>query len=196
MSGLQATLFAACVGVLLGCPRDEAPEQDDRLLKKLQAEKDRVASGGERSRPIPSAPASPLADRAASPDAPRTLRLAGAPEFVVGKAACRVLSVETSHNVTGGKLSLTSGDLFFKVVLRVQRSGGGPVDFSGASLTAGGTDYPLAQDAQRLAGTRELSLTLKADEQLEVVLYFEAPATAITPGLKLVVAGGDGISLQ
>ena len=186
--------------VLSGCPKEEAPSQDDRLLKKLQAEKDRLAKNGEEpARPLAPAVApepNPLAARAAMPDKPKTVPITGSPDFIVGKAACRVSSVETSHHVAGEKLSLTTDDYFVKVTLTGQVADGGQLDLSAAKLVSGGADYPLAKDAQRLAGTRELSRTVAPDEKVEVILYFEAPLSAIAPGLKLVVAGGDGVSLQ
>ena len=118
---------------LFGCPKDESPPADDRLLKKLQAEKDRLDKGGEAARPL-AVPAvaepSPLAARAAMPDVPRTLPITGAPDFVCGPAACRLSSVESSHNVAGGKLSLTSDDYFVKVVLTAQIPKGGSLDLA------------------------------------------------------------------
>ena len=96
----------------------------------------------------------------------------------------------------GPKISLTSDDYFLKITLTAQIFGGGELDLSTAKLVAGGLDFPIAKDAQRLAGTRELTRTLKPDEKLEAILFFELPRSAIGPGLKLSVAGGDGVSLQ
>jgi hypothetical protein len=194
-------VIAGLALLLAGCPKEkeETPNQDDRLLKKLQAEKDRLANGGSAARPalpVDSEQPNPLAQRAAMPDKPKTLSLPGDPSFAAGKAALRISGVETSHNVAGDKLSLTTDDYFFKVTLTAQVPGGGPVDLSAAKLVAGGQDYPIARDAQRLAGTHELTRTLTDDEKLDVVLFFEAPMAAVAPGLKLVVAGGDGVSLQ
>lgn len=194
---LASTILLAVA--LTGCPKDEGPSQDDRLIKKLQAEKDRIANGGEAVRPaLPpvTAEPNPLAARAAMPDKPKTVPLVGSPDFMVGKAACRISSVETSHNVAGEKMSLTSDDYFFKVTLTGQVAGGGPLDLTQAKLVSGALEFPIAKDAQRLAGTHELNRILAPDEKVETVLYFEAPMSAIAPGLKLVVAGGDGVSLQ
>ncbi len=194
---LKATLGVALIGCL-GCPKDESPPADDRLIQKLQAEKSRLDQGGPVARPMPSpiAEPDPLAARAAMPDAPKTLALIGASDFSCGVGACRVTSVETSHNVAREKMSLTSGEYFFKVTLSTQIARGGPLDFTAAKLVAGTEEYPIARDAQRLAGTRELARTYKPGEKADVVLMFEAPSTAIAPGLKLIVAGGDGVSLQ
>lgn len=190
----------AVVGLALaGCPKGDSPPADDRLLQKLQAEKDRLDKGGQVARPAQPAPLAepnPLAVRAAMPDAPKTLAMVGAPDFSCGKGSCRVSSVETSHSVAGDKLSLTSDDFFFRVVLSVQVEGGGPLDLSSARLVSGTEEFPIAKDAQRLAGTRELARTFKPGEKVEVTLYFEAPRAAIAPGLKLLVVGGDGVSLQ
>lgn len=196
---MRAAPFAALALALAGCPKDEAPPADDRLLQKLQAEKDRVEKSGQPARPpvAPVAPEpNPLAARAAMPDAPKVLPVVGAPDFSCGKAACRVSSVETSHNVAGEKMSLTSDDYFFKVVVTAQVAAGGPVDLSQAKLVSGATEVAIARDAQRLAGTHELSRTLKPGEKAELTLYFEAPMAIVAPGLKLIVAGGDGVSLQ
>ena len=195
---LRAPLLAVAL-VLTACPKDEAPSEDDRLLKKLQAEKDRLANGTEA--PHPSMPAvapepNPLAARAAMPDQPKVLPITGAPDFMVGRAACRVSALEASHHVAGEKMSLTTDDYFFKVTLTAQVLDGGSLDLSQAKLVAGTVEYPIAKDAQRLAGSRELNRTLKPDEKIEAVLYFEAPMSAAVPGLKLIVAGGDGVSLQ
>jgi hypothetical protein len=197
---LLAPLITASLGVvLLGCPKDEAPPAEDRLLKKLQAEKDRLDNGGQAPRPAtaPIVPEpNPLAARAAMPDAPKTMPITGAPDFSCGPGACHVSSIETSHSVAGAKMSLTSDDYFVKIALTVQMPRGGPFDFTGAKLVNGTDEYPIARDAQTLAGTRELTRTLKPDEKAEVILYFEAPKAALAPGMKLVVAGGDGVSLQ
>lgn len=197
---MRGGAFAFLLGLLLlGCPKAEAPAADDRLLEKLQAEKDRLDRSGQAPRPAPSAPLaepSPLAARAVMPDGPKTLPLTGSPDFVCGKGACRISSVETSHSVSTEKMALTSDDCFFKVIVSAQVAGGGPLDATAAKLISGPTEYPIARDAQRLAGSRELSRTLKPDEQVELVLYFEAPQAAIAPGLKLVVVGSDSVSLQ
>ncbi len=196
---MSRALFLWAALLLAGCPKDEGPPADDRLLKKLQAEKDRLGKGAEPvaivAAPVAPEP-NPLAARAAMPDRPKTVPISGSPDFMVGKAACRVSSIETSHHVAGEKLSLTTDDYFVKVTLTGQVAGGGPLDLSQAKLVAGGTDYPVARDAQRLAGSRELNRKLAPDEKIEAVLYFEAPLSAIAPGLKLVVAGGDGVTLQ
>ena len=197
MKQLWAPLIAV---VLLGCPKPaDEPAADDRLLKKLQAEKDRLEKGGTAPTPV-TAPVipepNPLAARAAMPDAPKTLPMVGVPDFSCGAGACRISSIETSHNVAGAKMSLTSDDYFVRVVFSAQLPRGGPIDFAAAKLVAGTNEYPIARDAQTLGGTRELARTLKPDEKIEVVLFFEAPRAAIGPGLKLIVVGGDGVSLQ
>ena len=198
----QRWASSIALGLLLaGCPKgkDESVPADDRLLQKLQAEKNRLDQGGQAPKPAvpPVLPEpDPLAARAAMPDAPKTLPMLGAPDFSCGAGACRIASIETSHNVAGAKMALTSGEYFVKIVLSAQLPKGGPLDFSDAKLVSGANEYPLARDAQTLAGTRELSRTLKPGEKVELVLFFEAPKAAIAPGLKLIVAGGDGVSLQ
>lgn len=196
MSYRAPALTCALALALVGCPKDPAPSED-ALILKLQAEKERLARGGQvptGARPAPTP--DPLAMRAAVPDSFKPLVLVGTPELSVGSARLRVSSVETSHSVPGPRLSLTSNDYFVRVSLSAQVSGGGAIDLTQAALSSGGTEYPLAKDAQRLAGTRELARALRADEKLEVVLYFEAPQTAIGPGLKLSFGGGDGVALQ
>lgn len=194
-------LLAAAGLALAGCPKaDEQPPADDRLLQKLQAEKDRLQKNGEVPKlpvaaPIAAEP-NPLAQRAAMPDAPKVLPVPGNPDFACGKAACRVSSVETAHSVATDKTTLTSDDYFVKVIVTAQLAAGGPVDLSSATLVNGEQTFAIARDAQSLAGTRELNRTAKPGEKLEATLYFEAPKAAIGPGLKLKVAGGDGVPLQ
>jgi len=195
----QLGVVAAALGLLLtGCPKEEAPASNDRLLKKLQAEKDRLDQGGAAPKPMapPVAEPTPLAARAAMPDVPKLLAVTNVPGFSCGPAACQVSSIETSHHLAGEKMSLTSDDYFFKVTLAVQHARGGPMDFGLSKLVAGSEEFPIAKDAQRLAGTRELARSFKPGEKADVVLLFEAPGAATAAGLTLFVAGGDGVPLQ
>ncbi len=195
-------LALAAVGLALaGCPKsDEQPPADDRLLQKLQAEKDRLQKNGEAPRPLPGpapiAEPNPLAQRAAMPDVPKVLPVPGNPDFACGKASCRVSSVETSHSVATDKMTLTSDDYFVRVVVTAQLAAGGPIDLSQATLVQGEEKFTIARDAQSLGGTRDLNRAAKPGEKTEATLYFEVPKAAIAPGLKLVVAGGDGVPLQ
>jgi hypothetical protein len=196
MLRLAAVVFASAL-MMLGCQK--GPASDERLISKLQAEKDRLAGGGTAAQPALPAPEGqpdPLAARAAMPDQPKALKLPQQLTFQVGKAVYRLASVETSHSASNGKTTLTTNDCFVKVTLLAQVVGGGPVDLGAAKLVAGGKEFQIAKDAQRLAGSRDLAPVLREDDLTQAVLFFEAPLSAIGPGLRLLVTGADGISLQ
>jgi hypothetical protein len=109
--------------------------------------------------------------------------------------AVKLMGLDSSHSVKGGKLSLTSEELFLRVQLVAQNVGAAPaaVGLEGARLVdAGGKEYAVARDAQIAAGTRELQHTWAPQERAEVVLFFEIPPSAIDSGLTLVLPAASG----
>jgi hypothetical protein len=90
-------------------------------------------------------------------------------------------------------VSLTTQDLFVRAQLIAQNVGpqSASLALSGAKLVdAADKEYPLAQDAQTLAGTRKLDRTWEKDQRDTLVLLFEVPPSAIAPGLTLVLPTG------
>ena len=175
-----------------------------RTLQKLRAEADRVKQGGAASaRPeAPREPESRLAGLAAgmNESGPRKLRLPERNDTVhVDTVAMKVTGLESSHSVKGsGKsgLGLTTEDLFLRVELITQNVGKtpAPLSLAGARLTdAKGQTYPLARDAQAVAGTKPLPTLWAPEQRTELVLLFEVTAEAVQDdGLALVVQGSGG----
>ena len=197
--GLAALLCSAAL--LGGCKKEEEPAPvEDRTLAKLRQEVDRVNKGGATSA-SPSAtaenPNAKLAELAAGHEAEtaRTLTPPGANDTVhVDSFAVKLTGLESLHSLRGtGKVSLTTSDLFVRARLIAQNVGPqpAPLALSGAKLVdAADKEYPLAQDAQTLAGTRKLDRTWDKEERDSLVLLFEVPPSAIAPGLTLVLPTG------
>jgi hypothetical protein len=59
-------------------------------------------------------------------------------------------------------------------------------------VDAGGKEYPLARDAQTVAGTRKLDRTWENEQRDSVDLIFEVPPAAIAPGLSLLIPTSSG----
>ncbi|RKH45800.1 hypothetical protein [Corallococcus llansteffanensis] len=192
-----------------GCTQESATpgtgrDADAHTLQKLRAEADRVKQGGAASsRPEPKRePESRLAGLAAglNESGPRNLRLPARNDTVhVDTVAMKITGLASSHSVKGsGKsgLGLTTEDLFLRVELITQNVGKTPAPLSleGARLTdAAGQSYPLARDAQAVAGTKPLPTTWAPEQRTEVVLLFEVTAEAVQDdGLALVVQGSGG----
>ncbi|RKG95181.1 hypothetical protein D7V97_37675 [Corallococcus sp. CA053C] len=193
-----------------GCTQESAApgagqDADARTLQKLRAEADRVKQGGTASAPPAprqQEPESRLAGLAAgmNESGPRNLRLPARNDTVhVDTVAMKVTGLASSHSVKGsgkGGLGLTTEDLFLRVELITQNVGKTPAPLSldGARLTdAKGQAYPLARDAQAVAGTKPLPTTWAPEQRTEVVLLFEVTPEAVQDdGLALVVQGSGG----
>ncbi len=197
--GLAALLCSAAL--LGGCKKEEEPAPvEDRTLAKLRQEVDRVNKGGATSTPPSTAAENPnakLAELAAGHEAEtaRTLTPPGTNDTVhVDSFAVKLTGLESLHSLRGtGKVSLTTSDLFVRAQLIAQNVGPqpAPLTLSGAKLVdAADKEYPLAQDAQTLAGTRKLDRTWDKEERDSLVLLFEVPPSAIGPGLTLVLPTG------
>jgi hypothetical protein len=202
--GLAALLCAAAL--LEGCKKEEpAAPVEDRTLAKLREEVDRVNQGG--------APSGPPTDNSTDPNA-RLAGLATGQEEEEAKTlslpspnatvhadtlAVKLTGLESLHSLRGsGKVGLTTGELFLRVQLIAQNVGTDPsqpahVAFSAARVVdAAGKDYPIAQDAQTLAGTRKLNRTWEQDQRDSLILLFEVPPSAIAPGLTLLLPTSSG----
>lgn len=198
-TSLSPLLLAAAL--VWGCTKEEAPPQEDRTLAKLRAEADRVEQGGAPSRPpgrtpATEAPNAGLADLATAESGPNKLRLPELNETKhVDTVAVKLTGLESSHSVKGGKLSLTTEELFLRVQLVTQNVGKAPAPLSveGARLVdESGKEYAVARDAQIAAGTRQLQRTWAPDERSDVVLFFEIPPSALESGLTLVLPATSG----
>nr|WP_216618629.1 hypothetical protein [Corallococcus carmarthensis] len=204
--------FLTAALLLGGCSKEastpeEGQEAEARTLQKLRAEADRVKQGGAAAaRPQPAqreTEESKLAGLAAGmgDNGPRKLRLPERNDTVhVDTVAMKVTGLEASHSVKGGSgkvgLGLTTEELFLRVELITQNVGGmpAPLTLDGAKVTdAKGQTYPLARDAQAVAGTKPLPTTWAPAQRTELVLLFEVPPDAVQDdGLALVVRGSGG----
>lgn len=207
-SSPRLVLLVAAALLWGGCTKEEAapeapPAGEDRTLQKLRQEVDRVNQGG-RPAQGPGAtrgdPNANLAGLAAGLDesAEQVLPLPSPNDTVhVDTVAVKLTGLKSSHSVKGsGKVGLTTEDLFFRVQLVTQNVGAAPatLDMDGAKVVdAQGQEYPLARDAQVVAGTRPLRRTWAAEERTDVALFFELPPAALREGgLHLVLQGSGG----
>jgi len=209
-----AGLVLAVLGLGLwpGCRKDEPSPENDRTIARLKEEADRQAearappSGGplaQGQKQTPEAVNDALAQLAAqgaekqkSADAPPKLALPeGNATVHVGTAAVKLTGLSAAHTASGPRLSLSTEGLFLRVELAVQNVGKAPskLDFAFAQVKdAQGGEHAVARDAQRLAGTRELSLELPPGERHDLVLYFEVPPEGPGRGWSLSLPAGVG----
>lgn len=198
----HAVVALASVVALCACP-NKPEAQDDRLLQKLKEEQARLDKGAASPRPPvdalaeavdPNEKLAQLATGGGAAEGKRKLP-AGNATVHAGTVALKLAALTTSHSASGtGRLSLTTPDLFLKVSLAAQNVGtaAARLDFSTARLKQNGRDFPLARDAQRAAGTRELQQDFPVSERRDLVLLFEVPADALNPGLTLVLPATIG----
>jgi hypothetical protein len=201
-------LLAAAALLWGGCTKEESTPGaqgagEDRTLRKLRQEVDRVNQGGPATRGPEATRGDPnanLAGLAAGLDESGERRLS-LPEpnatVHVDTLAVKLAGLESSHSVRGsGKVALTTEELFLRVRLVAQNVGAAPVtvDLDGAKVVgADGPPYALARDAQVVAGTRPLRRTWAPEERTELALLFELPPTALREGgLHLVLQGSGG----
>jgi hypothetical protein len=186
-AALAALLF-------LGCPKPAEPPQEDRLLAKLRAEKDREAREGA----LPGAPVpdlnnpsfntgeDPLAKTAAEPPAEtKPLKLPEKIEFTSGKLLVRLNGAETSQTAAGNRVKLSTNEQFLRVDLKLKAVEAAEVDLGAATLKAGDETFAIARDAQRVVGTKNLTRAINAGEAFETVLMFELPEAALAKGVTL-----------
>jgi hypothetical protein len=199
-TSLSPLLLAAAL--VWGCTKEEAPPQEDRTLAKLRAEADRVERGGAPSGPpgrtqATEDPNAGLAGLATADNSgSNKLRLPEPNDTKhVDTVAVKLTGLESSHSVKGGKLSLTTEELFLRVQLVAQNVGKAPapVAMERAKLVdEAGKEYAVARDAQIAAGTRQLGRTWAPDERADVVIFFEIPPSALDAGLTLVLPAASG----
>ncbi|HEY0093519.1 MAG TPA: DUF4352 domain-containing protein [Archangium sp.] len=198
--GTRGLAVLLCAAALLGgCKKEEPAPTEDRTLDKLRQEVDRVNQGGAPSAsPEETDPNARLAGLAAgqAQEKPRTYTLPSKETVKVDTLALQPTGLESLHSLRGsGKLSLTTDELFLRVKLDAENAGQKSVHvpFSTARLVdAGGKEYPLAQDAQTLAGTRKLDRTWESEQRDSMDLIFEVPPAAIAPGLSLLIPTSSG----
>ncbi len=173
------------VVVLTACPaqRQSAVDEDDPLLRKLQAEKVRLA------RPLKMPEADALAQAAVQPDPPTSMNVPhGSMHF--GDALFTLKSLERSHTIKGDSVALSTVDSFLKVTLTGEASVSHPFDLTGTTLVFAGNTYTVDRAAQRVGHGTPLTPTLGISPQ-DLVLFFEVPATSLAPGLKLIMQSAD-----
>ncbi|HYO69252.1 MAG TPA: hypothetical protein VEU33_24555 [Archangium sp.] len=196
--GLAVLLCAAAL--FGGCKKEEQPAaNDDRTLEKLRQEVDRVNQGGAPSAaPDETDPNARLAGLAAGQDQekPRTYTLPSKEKVKVDTLELQPTGLESLHSLRGtGKVAITTDELFLRVKLDAVNAGQQPVHvpFSTARVVdAGGKEYPVARDAQTVAGTRKLDRTWENEQRDSMDLLFEVPPAAIAPGLSLLIPTSSG----
>ncbi|OJT27385.1 hypothetical protein BO221_05270 [Archangium sp. Cb G35] len=196
--GLAVLLCAAAL--LGGCKKEEQPAAtEDRTLERLRQEVDRVNQGGApTAAPDETDPNARLAGLAAGQDQEkaRTYALPSKEKVKVDTLALQPTGLESLHSLRGtGKVALTTDELFLRVTLDAENVGPQSVDVSFSTarvVDAGGKEYPLARDAQTLAGTRTLDRTWENAQRDSMDLIFEVPPDAIGPGLSLLIPTRSG----
>lgn len=177
---------------LFGCPRaPEQPSENDRLLARLKAEKEREEKEGPTARPgVPdltnpnfNTGEDPLAQTAAAPPAAvKPLKLPEKIDHQSGALSVRLNGAETSQSIAGNKVKLSTNEQFLRVDLKLKAGQAVELDLTGATVKAGDESFPIAKDVQHVVGTRNLARPLAAGEALETVLMFELPEAALAKG--------------
>ena len=171
--------------MLCACPpRSAEPLVDERdpLIQKLKAERERLEKARQST--------NPLADAIEHEAPPEQLKpLSGASLNAQG-ASFTVRSLEATQAVRAPKMALHTAERFLKVTLSVISATALRLDLSTTKLSTATREFPLARDAQRLS-EHASELSLDANSARDVVLYFELPADALGPGLKLILPVGQ-----
>lgn len=183
-------LFAAAF--LLGCPdKKPAAEEQDRTLLKLKEAQEKGDVG--KGPPAQEHPNQKLADivtgSKAAEGGPLPLPAKNDP-VRLGTVSLQLKALETSPTVSSGKISLSTEQLFLAVKLLAENTSEREqlLDFSMAKVVAKGEEHPIARDAQRVGGTRELQQTFglaKGLQKTEIVLLFEIPPGTVGSGMTL-----------
>lgn len=196
-------VLAGLVG-LAGCQKDEPPQPElDRTLRKLKEEAERTTPRPGKATPPPTGaptedPNAKLAQLAAGDQQSGREQL-GLPSenntVFVGKVAVKLLGLWSSHVIEGGKVSLTTEELFLQVKLVAQNMGNetSKLDFGFAKVVdAEKHEWPLARDVQRLAGTNPVTHQLGPADRREYLLYFEVPRRGPGKGWVLLLPAAVG----
>ena len=169
-----------------GPPSPTVPIADSRTLDRLKKEQDpyggltAVATGTapQRGGPLKLPPSGTVAE--------------------VGGLRVEVVSATARQTLGTAGLALSTEDFFLEVRLRATNAGqtARTVRFADVSLSSATQRWTLVPDAQRVAGTRPLELSLPAQgASPDVVLLFEVPPTSLDAPLVLTlpsVAGPGG----
>ncbi len=183
------------------CPKDEPTyDPNDRTIAKLKAEQERLARGGTPSgppAPVAKDEPNPLAEVAAAQRPPVPLKVLES-TGTLQDVTITVTSAEMSQTVAGPKTSLSTADRFLRVAFSATAKKDSTLELSTVTLVNGAQSAGVARDVQRVGQGSSLSTTaLKAGEPVNLVLYFEAPAPLLNPGLAMVVTQGEAkLSLQ
>ncbi len=182
----------ALAPLLLACPRGDAPAADDRTLRLLQQEKDRLAAGTSQPGGPPMSADRALADAVAQPQPARELVLPEGAALQVGSTRLTVKALVSQQAVSSAKLTLTTPETFLKVTLSAETSVPARLDMSQAQVITRAGRHGVARDAQRVGGGSPLAFTLTPGPAQPVVLYFEVPPVEVGPGLTLalIIDGG------
>lgn len=201
LAAVVAVAAVAAFAPLGACNRDGGGQGDpppmDRTLAKL---KEAAERGDSAARPPPAVedPNAALAEAATGEraDEPTELRLPANNATVrLGSVAFKLVKLEASRAVRGGKLSLATDERFLRVELVGQNTGEASVslDLGFARVVDGRQgEWALARDVQRMAGTKELAAPLPAGERRSYVLFFEIPRGGPREGWSLVLPAGVG----
>ena len=175
------------------CSSKKTESPQEHTVRKLEEELQKHPPQGA----VPRAPGSDLAQIATSgnPEA-QTIQLHGRPHERLGMLDVSIEAASLRSSVSNGKLSVASETPFVELEVGVSNLGdsSAKIDLGLAKLSRAGNDEPVAEDAQRLAGSRQLALTLEPHSSTTATLLFESPA----PGkgtLDLVLPGSPEVRI-
>ncbi len=176
--------FSLLIAVLLtACPASKQVDENDPLVRKLQAEKTRLAQ-------VPLGIREALANAAVANEAPVTVPLPATGPMHFKGVLISLKSLERSHTVKNQAISLSTIDAFLKLTLMAEATKEQTFDLSGTTLIQGGNVYPIDATAQRVGEGSPLQPTIGPAPQT-LVLFFEVPERALIAGLKLVIRSPD-----
>ena len=177
--------FSLLTAVLLtaACPAPKQADESDPLIRKLQAERDRLAQ-------VPPGMREALAQAAVANEAPIAVPLPATGPMHFKGVLISLKSLERSHTVKNESISLSTIDAFLKLTLMAEASKEQPFDLSGTTLIEGGNVYPIDATAQRVGEGSPLQPTIGPAPK-SLVLFFEVPERALIAGLKLVIRTPD-----
>lgn len=173
--------------LLSACQKQPSIDENDPLLRKLQAEQARLVQTRGPSE------AEALAKAATADEAPTVLAAPSTGQMHFGDVLFKVKSLERSHTVKGEKLSLTTADAFLKLTLTGDANKPAQFDLSGTTLELDSNVYRIDATAQRVGHGSPLAVQV-GTEPTDYVLFFELPASSVRAGLKLVLRSADATS--
>ncbi len=181
------------VAVLLSaCPKErtEAFDESDPLIRKLKAEKARGPTATSPAEPV----TNKLAEAAVNGAAPRALTVDTATVFPIGDVDFKLVSATVTQSVTRNGMTVSTADAFIKVTLSATTKKAQALNLSAFTLTQKADTFSVPKDIQKIGQGSPMELELKADEENQVTVFFEAPGESIGPGLtlNLVTASARG----